>query len=46
VKILGICASHRKGWNTEYALVKALKAAEDMGKGRWSTIFQQRCAAH
>jgi len=31
IRILGICASHRKGWNTEYALEKALKAARDMG---------------
>jgi multimeric flavodoxin WrbA len=31
VKVLGISASHRKGWNTEYAVAKALKAAEDLG---------------
>jgi multimeric flavodoxin WrbA len=30
VRILGICASHRKGFNTQYAVEKALKAASDL----------------
>lgn len=31
VKILGINASHRKGWNTAYALDRALKGARMLG---------------